>query len=732
MLGVFQLVVQKLADQNPGVSVSFDLMFDGIRSTLKSEIQSAIIQAERNLAEPFDIRVLKILFLVKYVKEFGASVENLTTLLVEDYGQDPLALAKKVQESLNRLEDQAYIQKTVGVYEFLTNEEKDIENEIRATEADVWEAKKVLSDIIFSEILHDNKIRFEDNKQDYPFSKKIDEAVEGREYELGIHFITVFFSGEPDETFLRTLSIQKNEVVVHLPYDSHLRSEFIYFKKTEKYISQTHSQGLSQTKQSILELRGRQNIERRSGLIKQVEEAIAAAPIYLNGSTLNLSSVNARTRVQNAFQELIRIIYPNLRMLPIIFREENIKDILAQRGDDLFGNSDMSEAEQEVFHFIDRRGKNHERVSLSTLIDQFAKQPYGWYQNAILCLIARLYVRDKLSLQQSSNELDKKQVLASLQNNREYATTLAIVKVEIDDRKIKELKDFCFHFFNKQIIENDARGVYHAFKQLLDQELVVLQTLRKQQDRYPFLRLLQKPSEELVELNQRTMDYIYERIQDLAPIVQEKHEIMDPIKAFMNGQQRQIYDQVVAFVERENANLSYLGDDSHRLLSRVREEPQPYRGRILAEAKTALASVREALERLLGEERHIADSRVQKVIEQLVAHEKFTMLKPDQQRMILQPLEDLQAQITGSTFISVLREKSTAAEALQARLLQQIFQFVHVKEGKKEEAKFISFGDLYHKSGKSVLETEQDVKEYIEQLEAMLMREIRNRNKIIL
>ena len=52
MLGVFQQVAISIANRETGQLATFDLMFEGIRSALKSSIQRAIIQAENHLANP--------------------------------------------------------------------------------------------------------------------------------------------------------------------------------------------------------------------------------------------------------------------------------------------------------------------------------------------------------------------------------------------------------------------------------------------------------------------------------------------------------------------------------------------------------------------------------------------------------------------------------------------------------------------------------------------------------
>ncbi len=74
-------------------------MFEGIRTALKSNIQRAIIQAENHLDGPFAIRLLKTLFLVKYVKEFKPTVRNLCVLMLDGFNQDLPLLRKAGRRS---------------------------------------------------------------------------------------------------------------------------------------------------------------------------------------------------------------------------------------------------------------------------------------------------------------------------------------------------------------------------------------------------------------------------------------------------------------------------------------------------------------------------------------------------------------------------------------------------------------------------------------------------------
>jgi uncharacterized protein len=100
MLAVFQIVAKQIKQDEIGSLATFDMMFEGIRSIVKSNIQWGITQAENQLLDPLEIKVLKALFLIKYVPEFQATVRNISVLLINNFNQDLNKLKKDVEQAL--------------------------------------------------------------------------------------------------------------------------------------------------------------------------------------------------------------------------------------------------------------------------------------------------------------------------------------------------------------------------------------------------------------------------------------------------------------------------------------------------------------------------------------------------------------------------------------------------------------------------------------------------------
>jgi hypothetical protein len=82
--------------------------------------------------------------------------------------QDLPALRKRVEAALNLLEQQTYMQRNGELYEYLTDEEKDIEQEIKNTEVESSMLPPSWRRSVFDHVIKQRKIRYDENGQDYP------------------------------------------------------------------------------------------------------------------------------------------------------------------------------------------------------------------------------------------------------------------------------------------------------------------------------------------------------------------------------------------------------------------------------------------------------------------------------------------------------------------------------------------------------------------------------------
>ena len=307
MLGILQDVVKSIAAEPIGRLATFDRMFEGIRNALRADLQNAIQTAERDLGGPagLSVRLLKALFLLKFVKEFKATPRNLAVLLIDRCDLDIAAHETAIGTALNQLENDTYIQRNGDTYEFLTDDEKDVETEIKDTDVDETDIAELLGQIVFDDIIQDSKLHFEDNKQDYPFTRRLDGQVFRKrvEYDLGIHIASPMHESYDQPTDLVNQSMGKAELLAILPPDKLLLDDLKLHKQTEKYVQQNFSPTMPETRRRILVDKQQKNSERLASLHDRLKESLCKAHLVLNGSNLAHTSTDARQPAREGVQE---------------------------------------------------------------------------------------------------------------------------------------------------------------------------------------------------------------------------------------------------------------------------------------------------------------------------------------------------------------------------------------------------------------------------------------------
>ncbi len=743
MLGVFQQVIKKIENQDDSSLVSFDMMFDGIRSELRGEIQSSIVLAERNLNNALAIQVLKTLFLVKYFSNFKTTRRNISVLLINRINIDLKLHEKNIDEALNLLEQQSYVQRNGDIYEFLTDDEKDIEEEIKNTDIDDQAVTDLLKEIFFDEIISDNKLRYLDNKQDYEFTSKIDGIILGREKELEIEIITENFYDYSNESLILAQTMGRAGMKVILPSNPLFIKDIKMYIRTNKYIKQTQSTTNKDTIKRILNEKGTQNAIRKRTLKLMANKDLAASTVMMNGRKLEMSpTTEGKTLVVNAFQDLIKIVYPNLRMLGATFySEESFKTTLKANQLKVSGieNDTISEAEGEILTAINRRKNQSERTSLNDLKTIFSKKPYGWYQNAIWTMVARLYKRGKIEIRKDANILDDEQVAQALLNSSFYLSTLIETQVEVDAKLVKALKQTHADFFDENNPAHDAKEVANAFRVKLKETLTQVNELLAKKSIFPFLSSLESFKNILDTLSKKEYLFYLSNLKEFSDdLLDAKEDLFDPIKKFINGEQATIYQSIRTMLDSDTSNFEYIEGTELATLRDLLNHPKPYSGNLIREAKTAKDDLsRKVLERI-NEEKTKAITVIHAKIEDLRLKDEYIALDSAKQNQIIRPLEEEIDKLRKQRFIANIRDaKSRTLEVIFPRQLNEMIRLstpVVPSDSGVQEPKphYVRTSAIKVHYAKSELKTAEDVNDYIEALREAYLQQIKETKRITL
>ncbi len=775
MLGVFQQVAIQIGDHEIGQLAIFDLMFEGIRTALKSNIQRAIIQAENHLDAPFAIRLLKTLFLVKYVKEFKPTLRNLCVLMLDGFNQDLPALRKRVEESLSLLEQQTYVQRNGELYEYLTDEEKDVEQEIKNTEVESSDVAAELEKIVFDFCLKHRKIRYDENGQDYPFSRKLDDRLHGREYELAIHVISPFHENAESESILRMQSMGRDELLVLMPADERLVRDILMYKRTEKYIRQNISITQQEAVKRILTDKGFQNRERYAELQQRVQNLMGKAKLLVAGADIEIGSEDAQTRVLRGFHALISRAYPNLRMLRgITYTENDIAQCLKTSQQGLFGNdtTSLAESEQELLAFIQSNNRGGVRTTLKNLLEKFERKPYGWYYAAVLCTLAKLCACGKVEIRTDGNLLEEDELERTLRNTHGHGNVVLEPQVEFTASQVRALKEFFEDFFDAPPRASEAKALGKetgAALQELTHQLTPLAALVSQ---YPFLNALTPVLEKLKELTGKPYTwYLTELTRQEDALLDMKESVIDPVRKFMSGPQKGIFDNARKFVQTQESNFAYIREKAGSGKWEVREpdvnessvdallqrlnDPDCFKGNRMQQVKTQIETLQEKITAQIETEIAKARETVAALKGRLCGMAEFGALNGDQQERITRPFNEFNAGLDRQKLIAVIRDTlHRFEESDYQRLLSQMTSWVQsaptpepasepgetttLDEGTKPTPPVQSEPRIEYVSSRSVkvsfdkawLADETDVARYLESMREALLDEIRKGKRI--
>lgn len=759
MLGVFQEVAKRLADTPVGGLATFDLMFEGIRTALKSSVQQSIHLAEANhRGEDFALRVLKVLFLVKYVKEFKPTARNISILMLSRFEADQTEQRRNIEEALSFLERQTLIQRNGEVYEFLTNEEKDVEAEIKAIAVDAAEYEKQLDEWAFGSVLRHSKLKHLGTGTDYAFTRKLDGHSLNREQELSVNIISPYSDDSDRPDVVRSNSMASDEMVVLLGRDSRFTSDLILWLQTVKFARQVTSGDAQPGRDRIIAEKRDQNTRREKDLVQRLRGLMADARLFVRGAELEIGGEDPQDRLVKGFQTLVDKVYTSL---PVLRGATYTEADLARAGKtdgELFGDegSGLTEAEQDVLNHAHAQMRLGTRVSAKALVEKFGAKPYGWPAIAVLCLTASLVARGKLEARADSALLEGDALVQGLRNSHALGNILLSPQIEFTAPQIRKSRELFQALFDLPASGNDARSLGAEWQAQLRKLTSELEALGRQATGYPFVAALDPLRIVLDSMrDQPATWFITGPLGQEDQLLDAKEDILDKIRSFMSGPQKGIYDEVRAFLTAQNQNLDYAENSAADTLRQVLADPQCFKGTAIQELKADFYALKERIEQTVLAERNAVIAAIDEVAEKIAQTSEFRALPSDQQARIREGFATQKSGLASQSLIPALRNRATEVRSnLLADTLTRIVELTPAPTpsptpqpepagGVAEpqpapyvppapaKPQYIKAQSIAVSFAKTYLEDEDDVTNYLDAMKTTLLAEIGAGKKVI-
>ena len=619
MLSGFQEAAQKVQGRDEYALVPFFHFYDTVHSFLDGSIRRVIERCEKAAAdgngiESQDVDVLKLLYLVRYIDDIKSNLDNIVILMADDIRVDKITLREAVNASLERLQSQNYIARSGDVYNFLTDEEQDIQREINNTNVDTSNIVEKIANMIFGDIYNTPKFRY--GKYDFAFDRMVDGVTVGA-YTGGmkLRFLTVA-TDQIEKSELRLMANSKDNsfvVLADTPYYEALESSM----KIRKYIKQRNVAQLPKAVQDIIRDQQDEASKYETDAAEELKKAIEDAEFYVDGEHIEIKSGDAKSKINQALEYLVSHVYENLNL--ITQNAESEADIIATlngSADDgvMAGLEPNRDAAAKMEEFLEMQAMKNLPTSMADIQSRYQGLHYGWKELDIACVAARLIYEQKVTIKYAGATIqpDDQRLPDMLRKKSEIGKTIISKRQMVSAGKMKTVREFLREYFDVMDVPEDEDGlISYIIRKFTEQKehythLSTLYNGKNYPDRNLVLQAITLVDDVLSQQKDNTA--LIDRIINKQDNLLDNKEDLQSVENFFKSQVT-VFDSAVKMVNDLQHELGYLSkeEESNKALNQIRlivvVQQNKFDYKCIPELNDLMVKVKEGHNRLLAAKR---------------------------------------------------------------------------------------------------------------------------------
>lgn len=588
MLSGFQEAAQKIEDKDEFALAPFYLFYDTVHTFLDSSIRRVIERCQKaadtnagTLQQ--DVAVLKLLYLVRYIDDIKANLDNIVILMADDIRMDKIIMREQVRGSLDRLMSQNYIGRTGDTYNFLTDEEQDIQREIKNTPVDTAAIVERIAHMVFGDIYTTKKFRY--GKYDFAFDQMVDRTTVGAVTGgMRLKIMTVATdSAEKAELRLMTESAGQSIVVLaDTPYYESLENAM----KIRKYVKQRNVAQLPKSVRDIIANYQSEADKYEQSAQTDLADAITNAQFYVDGEKIEIKAAavsskeedpvkrdyetkkgKAKSVIDQSLDYLVSHVYSDLAL--IVENAESDADILALLTGAVTmipGTEPNRDAAAKVEEYLEMQDRKHLPTSMADVQSRYQAIPYGWREIDIAAVVALLIVGQKVTIKYAGSTVqpNNPKLPDMLRKKSEIGKTQISKRQVVSATRMKAVKDFLRDYFNLMDVPADEDGliqfIIDKFEGLQKhyEDLLAQYEGHKYPDRNVVSNALQIVKDVLSQ--QKDNVALIERVLQREDNLYDAQEAMQNVEAFFKTQVS-VFDAAVKFDQDLRNDLDYIKKD---------------------------------------------------------------------------------------------------------------------------------------------------------------------------
>ena len=706
MLALFKESAVKVMNDEPGTIVPFNMFYDALEQFLDHSHKGVISRALDNEylnpnheRECFDVNVLKTLFMIKYVKEIKANIENITSLMVSNINDDRMALAQKVEDALKRLIRQTLVQKNGEIYVFLTDEEQEINRAIESQNVDSGEIIAKVSEMIFDGLYDEKKYRYPAFNGRYVFA--FNQIVDDKPYkanqnnDITLKILTPNSDERAEDTTMRILSGQSSCVLVVLPDDRTFLDEIRSALQIEKFIRYDATNAITKF-ESITEAKKVEMRERNASAKLFLSESLKNAEIYVNGDKIQSGTKEISSKINEALGKLVATVYHKLSYIDAAMSENDIRSMFKDNGQQLTLEGTKAVKNELALHdvndYIALNTQRHTKTSMKSILDRFLKAPYGFVEADVQWLVAKLFKESEIAifvnnepvtlLSKSADEIIR--YLTRKEFNEKLMTEK---RIKANEKQKKSVREVMKELFNVTPSSDDDDAIMKSFLGYctnLKSELEKLEVYYSAQPAYPGSQFISSGRRLLSEaLQVKYANEFFAGVDSKKDDFLDFAEDYEPVKKFFTGEQKDIFDKALKLMKIYDDSKTFIvNSDIEAVVADVKsilKKKSPYSeiyklpdllGRFTELYNDLLSETQEPVNKAIKD----AKTRVFAELENKKCHDKLS-------GRYVNLFREISEKASSCNNVATLQNIIVEADALKVRCLNEI---------EKEEAKIIA------------------------------------------
>ena len=581
MLSGFQEAAQKIEDKDEYALAPFYLFYDTVHTFLDGSIRRVIERCERAAAdgngiESQDVDVLKLLYLVRYVDDVKANLDNIVILMADDIRLDKITMREQVRGSLDRLMSQNYIGRTGEVYNFLTDEEQDIQREIyRNTTVDTASIVERIGHMIFGDIYTTKKYRY--GKYDFAFDQMVDTMTVGAATGgMRLRILTVA-TDAVEKSELRLMADSSGQAVVVLsdtPYYESLENAM----KIRKYVKQRNVAQLPKSVQDIIRDHQDEAGKFEIAAAEDLKKAIETAEFYVDGEHIEIKGGDAKSKLDQALEYLVTHVYSDLNLIrKNAETDADIVAVLTGADNMIPGTEPNRDAAAKVEEYLEMQHTRNLPTSMADVQSRYQAIPYGWKEIDIAAVVAQLIHDQKVTIKYGGVTIQPTdpKLPDMLRKKSEIGRTSISKRQVVSIQKIREVREFLRDYFDEMDVPEDEDGlIAHIVERFSDEQKHYEGLLaRYEGHKYPDKGLVSSAVDAMKDIlsqqrdNTALIDRVIKKEDDLY-VLKDK---MQNVESFFKNQVS-LFDSAVKYESDLRVDLDYIAknEEANKALNTIR------------------------------------------------------------------------------------------------------------------------------------------------------------------